>query len=348
MIERFNRKHLKGQRNFLRYEKPKGIYTMKAATNYQYGPPDVVSIQDVEKPVPKDDEVLIKVHATTVNRTDCGFRSAEYFISRFFSGLFKPKNKILGNEFAGEVEAIGNKVTLFSVGDKVFGYNDTQFGAHAEYMVMAEKEAITTLPANCTYEEAAPILEGAHYALGNIRATKISAGQNILINGATGAIGSAAVQLVKNAGARVTAVCHTNQVELVKSIGADVVLDYTHEDFTTLNEKFDVVFDAVGKSAFGKCKRILTPKGIYVSTEPGKNAENIYLALLTPFRGGPKVIFPLPTISKDDVEFLKGLVETGKFKPVIDRQYPLEKIVDAYKYVETRQKIGNVVITVVG
>lgn len=319
---------------------------MKAATHYQYGPPEVVSIQDVEKPVLKDHEVLVKVHATTVNRTDCGFRSAEYFISRFFSGLFKPKNKILGNEFAGEVEAIGNKVTLFSVGDKVFGYNDTRFGAHAEYMLMAENEAITTLPANLTYEEAAPITEGGHYALCNIRATKISAGQNILINGATGAIGSAAVQLVKNIGARVTAVCHTNQMALVKSLGADVVLDYTREDFTTLNEKFDVVFDAVGKSAFGKCKRILTPKGIYVSTELGKNAENIYLALLTPLRSGPKVMFPLPTISKADVEFLKGLVETGKFKPVIDRQYPLEQIVDAYKYVETRQKIGNVVIKV--
>jgi NADPH:quinone reductase-like Zn-dependent oxidoreductase len=319
---------------------------MKAATYYQYGPPEVVSIQDLDKPVPKDHEVLIKVHATTVNRTDCGFRSAEYFIVRFFSGLFKPKNKILGNEFAGEIEAIGKNVTLFSVGDKVFGYNDTRFGAHAEYMTMGEHEAITTLPAHLTYEEAAPILEGGHYALCNIRATKIAAGQNILINGATGAIGSAAVQLVKNIGARVTAVCHTNQVALVKSLGANVVLDYTRDDFTTLNEKFDVVFDAVGKSAFGKCKRILTQKGIYVSTELGKNAENIYLALLTPLRGGPKVMFPLPTISKADVEFLKGLVETGKYKPVIDRQYPLEQIVDAYKYVETGQKIGNVVIRV--
>lgn len=319
---------------------------MKGATYYQYGPPEVVSIQDVDNPVPKDHEVLIKVHATTVNRTDCGFRSAEYFIVRFFSGLFKPKNKILGNEFAGEIEAIGKNVTLFAIGDKVFGYNDTRFGAHAEYMTMGEHEAITTLPAKLSFEEAAPILEGGHYALCNIRATKIAAGQNILINGATGAIGSAAVQLVKNIGARVTAVCHTSHVALVKSLGADVVLDYTHDDFTTLNEKFDVVFDAVGKSAFGKCKRILTQKGIYVSTELGKNAENIYLALLTPMFGGPKVMFPLPTISKADVEFLKGLVETGKFKPVIDRQYALEQIVDAYKYVETGQKIGNVVIRV--
>ncbi len=319
---------------------------MQAATYYQYGPPEVVSIQDVDKPVPKDHEVLIKVHATTVNRTDCGFRSAEYFIVRFFSGLIKPKNKILGNEFAGEIEAIGKNVTLFAVGDNVFGYNDTRFGAHAEYMTMGAHEAISTLPAHLTYEEAAPILEGGHYALCNIRVTKIAAGQNILINGATGAIGSAAVQLVKNIGARVTAVCHTSQVALVKSLGADVVLDYTREDFTMLNEKFDVVFDAVGKSAFGKCKRILTPKGIYVSTELGKNAENTYLALLTPLLGGPKVMFPLPTISRADVEFLKGLVETGKYKPIIDRQYPLEKIVDAYKYVETGQKIGNVVIRV--
>jgi NADPH:quinone reductase-like Zn-dependent oxidoreductase len=320
---------------------------MKAATHYRYGPPEVVSIQEVEKPVPKDHEVLIRVHATTVNRTDCGFRSAEYFVSRFFSGLFKPKNNILGNEFAGKIEAIGKNVTLFALGNKVFGYNDTRFGAHAEYMTMGEYEAIATLPAHLTYEEAAPILEGGHYALCYVRATKMSAGQNILINGATGAIGSAAVQLLKNIGARVTAICHTNQVALVKSLGADVVLDYTLEDFTKLNEKFDVVFDAVGKSAFGKCKRILTPKGIYVSTELGKNAENIYLALLTPMFGGPKLMFPIPTISKTDVEYLKGLVETGKYKPLIDRQYPLEQIVEAYKYVETRQKIGNVVIKVV-
>jgi len=189
---------------------------MRAIINTEYGPPEVVKLIDVSKPSPKDNEVLIKIYATTVNRTDCGFRSAEYFIIRFFSGLFKPKNRILGNEFAGEIEAIGKDVTLFKIGDKVFGYNDIKFGAHAEYMTMGEKEAITTMPSNLTYEEAAPITEGGHYALCNIRAAKIKSGQNILINGATGAIGSAAVQLIKYFGADVTAVCDTKNVELVK------------------------------------------------------------------------------------------------------------------------------------
>jgi len=318
---------------------------MRAIIHTEYGPPEVVTLTEVDKPAPKDNEVLIKVYATTVNRTDCGFRSAEYFISRFFSGLFKPKNKTLGNEFAGVIEAIGKDVTLFTIGDKVFGYNDKTFGAHAEYMTMAEKEAITTMPSNLAYEEAAPITEGAHYALCDIRAAKIKEGQNVLIYGATGAIGSAAVQLVKHFGAKVTAVCNTKNVELVKSLGADLVIDYTKQDFTKTHQTFDFVFDAVGKSSFGKCKPLLNKKGIYISTEPGKNSENIFLALTTPMFSKKKVLFPIPTIRKEDVIFLKELVETGKYKPVIDRQYRLEQIVEAYKYVESGQKTGNVVIT---
>jgi len=318
---------------------------MRAIIHTEYGPPEVVTLTEVDKPAPKDNEILIKVYATTVNRTDCGFRSAEYFISRFFSGLFKPKNKTLGNEFAGVIEAIGKDVTLFTIGDKVFGYNDKTFGAHAEYMTMAEKEAITTMPSNLAYEEAAPITEGAHYALCDIRAAKIKEGQNVLIYGATGAIGSAAVQLVKHFGAKVTAVCNTKNVELVKSLGADLVIDYTKQDFTKTHQTFDFVFDAVGKSSFGKCKPLLNKKGIYISTEPGKNSENIFLALTTPMFSNKKVLFPIPSIRKEDVIFLKELVETGKYKPVIDRQYRLEQIVEAYKYVESGQKTGNVVIT---
>jgi NADPH:quinone reductase-like Zn-dependent oxidoreductase len=319
---------------------------MKAAIYTQYGLPEVVQLSEVEKPIPKDNEVLIKVHASTVNRTDCGFRSAEYFISRFFSGLINPKNPILGNEFAGEIEAIGKNVTLFKVGDKVFGYNDTRFGAHAEYMVTAENNPITTIPKNLTYEEAAPITEGAHYALCDIRAAKIQSGQNVLINGATGGIGSSAVQIVKYLGAKVTAVCDTKNVELVKSLGADVVIDYKKEDFTKINDKFDVVFDAVGKSSFGKCKPLLKEKGIYMSTELGYMSQNPFLAIITPLLGGKKLLFPIPTISQEDVIFLKELVETGKYKPLIDRTYPLEQIVEAYKYVETGQKTGNVVIKI--
>jgi len=319
---------------------------MKAIIYTQYGPPEVAQLTEIEKPVLQDNEVLIKVHATTVNRTDCGFRSAEYFIVRFFSGLFRPNNKILGNEFAGAIESVGKAVRTFKPGDKVFGYNDVKFGAHAEYMVMAEDDAIATMPENASFEEAAPITEGAHYALCDIRAAKIGPGQNILINGATGAIGSAAVQLVKYLGAEVTAVCNTKNVDLVKSLGADEVIDYSKQDFTKLNKQFDVVFDAVGKSSFGRCKPLLKPKGIYMSTELGYMSQNPFLAIFTPLLGGKKVLFPLPTINKEDVLFLKKLVETGKFRPVIDRRYPLEQIVDAYRYVETGQKTGNVVITI--
>ena len=318
---------------------------MRAIINTAYGPPEVVKLMEVDKPLPKDNEVLIKVYATTVNRTDCGFRSAEYFISRFFSGLFRPKNKTLGNELAGEIETVGKNVTSFKIGNKVFGYNDTKFGAHAEFMTMAEDEAITTMPGNLTYEEAAAITEGGHYALGNIRAAKIKSGQKILINGATGAIGSAAVQLVKYFGAEVTAVCDTKNVALVKSLGADAVIDYTQQDFTKISQTFDVVFDAVGKSSFRQCKPLLNKGGIYMSTELGKNAENIFLALITPLFGGKKVLFPIPTVSKKDVVFLKELVESNKYKPVIDRRYTLEQIVEAYKFVETGLKTGNVIIT---
>ncbi len=318
---------------------------MKAAIYTKYGPPEVVQILEIDKPVPNDNEVLIKVMASTVNRTDCGFRSAQYFISRFFSGLFVPKFKTLGNEFSGIIEAVGKNVSTFKTGDKIFGYNDTKFGAHAEYMTIAENEAITTMPANFNFAEAAPLTEGGHYALCDIRAANVKAGQNVLINGATGAIGSAALQLVKYFGANVTAVGNTKNMELLKSLGADNLIDYLQEDFTKIDRKFDFIFDAVGKSSFSKCKPLLKEKGIYISTELGKNSENIFYALTTPIFSGKKVLFPLPTIKKDDVVFLKELAEAGKFKPVIDRKYKLDQIVEAYKYVESGQKTGNVVIT---
>jgi NADPH:quinone reductase-like Zn-dependent oxidoreductase len=318
---------------------------MKAAVYSKYGPPEVVKIMQVDKPVPKDDEVLIKVMASTVNRTDSGFRSAQYFISRFFSGLFVPKYQILGNEFSGVIEAVGKNVSAFQIGDKVFGYNDIKFGSHAEYMTMAEHEAITILPVNFNFIEAGPLTEGGHYALSDIRAAKVKPGQNVLINGATGAIGSAALQLVKHFGANVTAVGNTKNLELLKSLGADCVIDYLQEDFTKTEKKFDFIFDAVGKSSFSKCKPLLKEKGIYISTEIGKNGANIFYALTTPVFGGKKVLFPLPSIKKDDVVFLKDLAEAGKFKPVIDRKYKLDQIVEAYKYVESGQKTGNVVIT---
>ena len=319
---------------------------MKAAIYNHYGPPDVVSIQEIDKPIPKEDEILIKVIASTVNRTDTGLRSAQYFISRFFTGLFKPKYKVLGNEFAGVIEQIGSSVSSFKIGDRIFGFNDTHFGGHAEYMIVREADAIATIPDTISFIEAACITEGAHYALVDIRAAKVQSGQHAMVYGATGAIGSAAVQLLKHFGAHVTAVCNTNNVALVKSLGADAVIDYLQEDFTQTQQKFDFVFDAVGKTSFGKCKPILTKKGIYISTELGKNSENVFYAIITQFAKGKRVLFPIPTITKEDVIFLKELVISGKFKPVIDRHFPLDNIMEAHTYVESGQKTGNVIIDI--
>ncbi len=279
---------------------------MKAAVYTKYGPPEVIKIIELPKPIPKDNEVLIKVYASTVNRTDAGFRSAEYFISRFWTGLFKPKNQVLGCEFSGVIESVGKGVKSFKTGDKVFGFNDKTCGGHGEYLTISESDAITTMPDNVSFLQAASIAEGGHYALVDIRAAKVQAGQNVLVNGATGAIGSAAVQILKHYGAKVTAVCNTKKVDLVKSLGADVVIDYQTQDFTKTETKFDFIFDAVGKSSFGQCKPLLTKNGVYISTEMGKNAENIRLALTTPIFGGKKLIFPIPLPTKEQVEFLKN------------------------------------------
>ena len=317
---------------------------MKAVVYKKYGPPEVAYLMEVDKPLPKDHEVLVKVYASTVNRTDSGFRSADYFISRFWSGLIRPKFPILGCEFAGIIEETGKSVTTFKTGDKVFGFNDKTFGGHGEYLTIAENDAIAILPNNLNFDEAAAITEGAHYALCDIRAAKVASGQNVMVYEATGAIGSAAVQILKTLGTNVTAVCNTKNIELVKSLGADIVIDYQTEDFTKEERRFDFIFDAVGKSSFAECKPLLKENGIYISTELGKNAENVFLALTTPIWGGKKVLFPIPTINKDDVFYLKDLVEKGAFRPVIDRHYKLEQIVEAYKYVESGQKTGNVII----
>lgn len=319
---------------------------MKAIIHTKYGPPEVASLQEVSKPFPKDHEILVKVYASTVNRTDAGFRSAEYFISRFWSGLFKPKFQTLGCEFAGVVDDIGKLVTTFSKGDKVFGFNDKSFGGHGEYLTIAESAAVTMIPDGLPFTEAAPITEGAHYALNTIKAAKVEKGQHVMVYGATGAIGSAAVQLLKHFGAIVTAVCNTKNVDLVKSLGADTVIDYQTQDFTKTDTRFQFIFDAVGKSSFKQCKPLLTDKGVYISTELGKNGENIFYALVTPLLGGKRVLFPVPVIDKDEVIFFKGLVESGVFRPVIDRQYTMDQIVEAYKYVESGQKTGNVVLVI--
>lgn len=306
----------------------------------------MVRVSEVDTPTPGEHEVLVKVHASTVNRTDCGFRAGKPFIVRFFAGLLKPKATIQGTEFAGTVEEIGSGVTAFRVGDDVFGFSERRFGAHAEYLTMADDGPLAAIPAGFSYDEAAPSTEGAHYALSYINRTKVVAGQHVLVNGASGGIGSAAVQLLKERGAIVTAVCGTDTVELVRGLGADRVIDYQTEDFTKDHQVYDVVLDAVGKSSFERCKRLLKPGGIYTSSELGPLSQNPILALITPLFRGKKVLFPIPPDhDQEGTNYIGKLMESGRFKPVIDRRFPLDQIVEAYRYVETGQKIGNVVIT---
>src|SRR3989339_111565 len=319
---------------------------MKAILYTKYGPPEVLQLKEVEKPTPKDNEVLIKIYATTVNQTDYGFRKPEYpLIIRLINGLFRPKKNILGSELAGEIVSIGKDVKTFKIGDQVFGLSTSNFGTHAEYVCIPETGSIATKPSNISYEEAAAICDGAYLALSNIKKIDFKKARKILINGASGSIGSAAVQLAKYFGAEITAVCNTKNLELVKSLGANEVIDYTKEDFTKSGQLYDVVFDAVGKSSFFRCKKLLKPGGIYFSTDLGFLSQNIFLVLLTSIIGGKKVLFPIPKVSKEDIVFFKELIEKGKYRAVIDRSYRLEDIVEATKYVETGQKTGNVVIT---
>ncbi len=295
----------------------------------------------------RDHDVLVKVHVTTVNRTDCGFRAAKPFFIRLLTGLTRPRATVLGTEFAGAVEAVGSGVTSFKVGDDVFGFSEWHFGAHAEYLSIPEDGPLATMPTNVTYEEAAPSTEGSHYALSLITRAKVTSGQDVLVNGATGAIGSAAVQILKRMGVVVTAVCAGEHAELVQSLGADRVIDYTAEDFTKDARTYDVVLDAVGKSSFGRCKRLLKPGGIYLSSDLGPLSQNPILALITSRFGGKKVMFPIPPkYDQKRVEHFKQMLESGEFKPVVDRRYRLDQIVEAYRYVESGQKIGNVVISI--
>lgn len=320
---------------------------MKAAVNTRYGPPDVVQIAEVAQPAIGDTDVLVRVHVATVNRTDCGFRSAKPFIVRAFSGLIRPKVTVLGTEFAGVVAAVGPGVVSFTVGDRVFGYNEDRWGAHAQYLTIPQDGPIASIPATVSFDQAAASTEASHYALASIRKTKVREGQDVLVNGATGAIGSAAVQLLKVVGATVTAVCDTPHVQLVHDLGADRVIDRSTQDFTKDEQTYDVVFDAVGKSSFGRCRPLLKPRGIYASTDLGPWAQNPILTLATAPFGGRKAMLPIsPRYDQELVEYFRGLIESGQFRPVIDRRYGLDEIVDAYRYVETGQKIGNVLITV--
>ena len=291
--------------------------------------------------------MLVKIHATTVTRTDCGIRAGKPFFIRFFFGLRRPKQRILGTELAGEVEAVGAAVSEFAVGDHVFGSTSAfRSGAHAEFICMRESAPLAHKPAGMTFEEAAAVTDGAILALMCLEAAHIRKGQRILVYGASGSIGTAGVQLAKYFEADVTAVCNTKNVELVRSLGADRVIDYTQEDFTKNGETYDVIFDAVGKHSFSRCRGSLKRGGAYVATD---GFRNLFLALWTSRIGDKKVLFPIPPhYTKKNVLFLKELIEAGKYRAVIDRCYPLEDVVEATRYVETEQKTGNVVLTING
>jgi NADPH:quinone reductase-like Zn-dependent oxidoreductase len=317
---------------------------VKAAVHTSYGPPDVIRIATVPQPSPGDGELLVKVHASTVNRTDCHYRAATPAVMRLLSGLRRPRASILGTEYAGEVVAIGPGTSAFDVGDKVFGYCEGRFGAHAEYIAVAASGPVAAIPASLDYDQAAPATEGAHYALSHIRRAGITRGQHVLVYGATGGIGSAAVQLLATIGALVTGVCATEHMGLVAGLGAHRVLDYTAGDFEVDDQRYDVVFDAVGKAAFGQCRRLLKPAGIYMSTGPGPRYQNLLLPLVSPVLSGVRVLFAFPKIDQAMVGYFRDLMAAGQYMPLVDRRYPLADIVEAYRYVETGQKIGNVVI----
>lgn len=317
---------------------------MKAITRTKYGPPEVLELQEIPKPVAKDNELLVRVQATTVNRTDCGILTGKPYIIRAFTGLIKPRDLVPGTDFAGRVEAIGKKVTTFKIGDLVWGLHDEGLASQAEYMTIREDKAVIKIPEGISFQEVVACAEGAHYANNFINKVKVGSTTKVLVNGATGAIGSAAIQLLKYYGATVTAVGNTKNMELVKSLGPDKTIDYQKEDFTQDDEKYHFILDAVGKSSFSKCKHLLLPKGVYISSELGPNAQNLYLPLITKIKGGKRVIFPLPINCKKSIEFLSKLVSDGKFKPVIDRVYQPEQIIEAYNYVASGQKTGNVIV----
>jgi len=326
---------------------------MRAVVYDRYGPPEVQRLEEVPTPVPRGDEVLVKIHATTVNRLDCHTREANrgggllvQLISRMIFGARRPRQRILGTEFAGEIIGAGPAVREFAVGDHVFGITGLNFGAHAEFICVRESSRMAHMPAGMSFTDAAAICDGALNALACLKQAHLVKGQTILIYGASGAIGTAGVQLARYFDVDVTAVCGTKNLELMRSLGAGWVIDYTKDDFTKNGQTYDFVFDAVGKHSFRKSKSSLKPGGSYLATD---HFVNLWLALWTSLAGGKRVRFsitsPMPT--KKDVVFLKELVEAGRFRPVIDRLYPLEQVIDATRYVETEQKTGNVVLTVI-
>ncbi len=319
---------------------------MKASLYERYGGPEVLSLGETPSPKPKDREILIKVMAATVNRSDCAMLTGKPAIMRASVGLTKPKNPILGTDLAGQIVAVGSEVSRFKVGDRVFGFDDGGLSSHAQYTVISEKNALGIVPENIDYKEAAASIEGSHYALNFLNKVEVNAGDEILINGASGAIGSALLQWCKILGAKVTAVTETDYVDAIAALGADVVIDYTQEDFTQLEQAFPFVFDAVGKSTFGACKPLLTSKGVYISSELGPRSENLWKSMLGRFSSGKRVAFPLPLNRQQSVDQVAEALKKRRLRPLIDRTYGLDQTPEAFNYVLKGQKLGNVVLEI--
>ncbi len=317
---------------------------MRAVVHDRYGPPEVLRLEDVEPPIPESDEVRVRIHATTVSRTDCALREGSPFVARLTTGVRRPRRRILGSDLAGEVDAVGSDVTEFEVGDRVFGINPWRFGAHAELLCMRASAALSQMPSGMSFEEAAAICDGAILALNALRPANLRKGQRILIHGASGSIGTAGVQLARHLGAVVSAVCNPKSIELVRSLGAHEVIDYTQQEFTGNGQTYDVILDAVGTLRFRDCRGSLRRGGVYLATD---GFRNLFLSPWTALIGAQRVRFSIPPrFTKSDVVLLRTLIEAGEYRAVIDRRHPLELVVEATRYVETKQKTGNVVLTV--
>jgi NADPH:quinone reductase-like Zn-dependent oxidoreductase len=323
---------------------------MKAAIYKRYGPPEVLELAQVPKPSPRDDELLIRVVASTVSAPDWRARKADPALIRLIIGLFAPKLPILGYEFSGDVEATGSKVTQFRPGDAVFGMNvvkgSIKFGAYAEYICVPASGLVATKPDSINYAEAATLPSGTATAYSCIQAAEIKQGNKVLINGASGSIGTAAIQLARYYGAEVTAVCNANKVDFVKSLGAAHVIDYTQRDFTQSETRYDFILDAVGFSSFSKCRHLLTPSGRYLSTGLGSIMQNLYYCIRTRGSAGKRALLFNGKPTVEDLEFFKRLIADRQLRPVVDRCYPLEEVVEAHRYTELGHKKGNVVILI--
>lgn len=324
---------------------------MKAFIYKKYGPPDVLQLMEVPKPVPKPNEVLVKVRATSVNRTDCANLRAKPSIMRLSMGPFAPKNQILGTEFSGEITEIGTAVTNYEVGNRVFGFSDSGLRSYAEYLVLSPNDAFSIIPDHISFQQAAGCIEGAHYAYNMINKLQLQEGDKVLINGATGGIGSAALQLLSYLGMQLTAVTNTTNIPLAATLGASQTIDWERQDFVRSSDKYQAILDTSGKSSFNACKPILVNGGAYISSELGPWSQNLFYSLLTylfgsvPFTKGKKVKFPYPPDIMRSIRLLKSLIEEHHFSPLIDRVYPFEEIPEAFRYVEKGHKTGNVVIS---